>query len=133
MFSNAREGWACFIPGILVQQKEKLVLCGEARALQQTKASWAFSLTLQAILGRCKVHRMNHHLLVIVASWAFSLTLHPVFLLRIFFYLFFLITNKKLYSCIIDTVESDFLVSEFSNFENVYLGAIKNVFENTLA
>ena len=40
--------------------------------------------------------------------------------------------GKKLYSCIIDTVESDFLVSELSNFENVYLGAIKNVFENTL-
>ena len=45
---------------------------------------------------------------------------------------FIFLTNKKLYSCIIDTVESDFLVSELSNFENVYLGAIKNVFENTL-
>ena len=54
----------------------------------------------------------------------------PRFFIKEFF---FFITNQKLYSCIIDTVESDFLVSEFSNFENVYLGAIKNVFENTLA
>ena len=36
-----------------MEVKEKLVLSGEARSVQQTKAKWAYTLTLQAILGRC--------------------------------------------------------------------------------